>query len=55
LIDTVELLQSPKPPAKGYSILASVPLSADQSGAGLAPSSSSASEKGRGDLIPKGF
>jgi len=28
-IDTVELFQSPKPPAKGYTILASVPLSAD--------------------------
>ena len=27
-VDTVELFQSPKPPAKGYSILASIPLAA---------------------------
>jgi len=31
-IDTVELFQSPKPPARGYAILASVPLSPDHSG-----------------------
>jgi 2'-5' RNA ligase len=30
-IDTVELFQSPKPPAKGYAILASVPLAAQHS------------------------
>jgi 2'-5' RNA ligase len=39
-IGTVELFQSPKPPAKGYTVLASVPLSAGHSGAGLAPSPS---------------
>jgi len=46
-IDTVELFQSPKPPAKGYAILASAPLSTDHSGTGLAPSPSLASERGR--------
>jgi 2'-5' RNA ligase len=47
-IGTVELFQSPKPPAKGYAVLASVPLSAGHGGTGLAPSPSSAFEKGRG-------
>jgi 2'-5' RNA ligase len=47
-IGTVELFQSPKPPARGYTVLASVPLSAGHSGTGLAPSPSSASEQGRG-------
>jgi 2'-5' RNA ligase len=46
-IGTVELFQSPKPPAKGYTVLASVPLSAGHSGTGR-PSPSSASEQGRG-------
>jgi 2'-5' RNA ligase len=56
-IDAVDLFQSPKPPAKGYTILASVPLSAGQSGNGSdpVPSPSSASEKDRGNLRPKGF
>jgi 2'-5' RNA ligase len=49
-IGTVELFQSPRPPAKGYAVLASVPLSAGRSGVGLgpAPAPSSTSEKGRG-------
>lgn len=32
LVDTVELFQSPKPPAKGYAVLASVPLATSTPG-----------------------